>query len=111
MKKLYSLFIIGLLLAVTACSDKSAHKFAGTFEDEFGNRFELRSDYTATIQFAGNQDAVETQWSDGEDHQRPFATIRYNGDPTYYYLRDGQLYRRKEDMNNGRCAIHITYKD
>lgn len=84
--------------------------FVGVFTDEYGNKFELRDDYTATIEFVGNNKVNQTRWRDGEHHDSPFATIEYNGDPTYYYLRDGFLYRHKEDMERGRCAINIVYQ-
>lgn len=86
--------------------------FAGSFVDEFGNEFVLNDDYTATIRFAG-KDSKEnkTVWRDGARHDSPFATIEYNGDPVYYYLRDGKLYRHREDMEKGRCAIDIKYKE
>lgn len=108
------IFTACCILAV-ACGSGSkgegkGHGFAGSFTDEFGNKFELREDYTATIEFAGNNKTNTTKWRDGEQHDSPFATIEYNGDPTYYYLRDGYLYRHKEDMERGRCAISITYQ-
>lgn len=107
---LFLCFAVSLLLC--ACGSKhDDSKFAGTFTDEFNNKFELRSDYTGTIQMAGNQNKENITWSDGEDHKRPFATIKYNGDPNYYYLRDGFLYRHQEDMDHGRMAIKITYDE
>lgn len=115
MKRFVSLLIVAVVtVAFTACGDGKQRdnvKFAGTFTDEFNNTFVLNDDYTGTIHFDG-VDRVDTiLWSDGQDHKRPFATIRYNGDPTYYYLRDGALYRHEEDMDNGRCAIRIEYAE
>ena len=113
---------IAKLLLIAACSvciyscgsgNKGAGKensCVGVFTDEFGNRFELREDYTASIVFAGNDKTNNTKWRDGENHDSPFATIEYNGDPSYYFLRDGFLYRHREDMEKGRCAIKIAYE-
>lgn len=114
MKKFLGFLCLSAALLLTACggsSERPAHKFAGTFTDEFDNKFVLNEDYTATIQFAGSDNIVETAWHDGVNHNSPFATIEYNGDPTYYYLRDGFLYRRQEDMANGTCAIVIKYEE
>lgn len=114
MKRLVLFLALAVSLVFCACGGGSKHgdsKFAGTFTDEFNDKFELREDYTGTIQFDGNDKKISITWSDGENHKRPFATISFNGDPAYYYLRDGSLYRQKEDMENGRCAIKITYDD
>ena len=107
----YACMLAVMILFSCSGGNNEAHKFAGSFEDEFHNKFVLNEDYTATIQFAGNSDIIETEWRDGVNHDSPYATIRFNGDPSYYYLRDGNLYRHFEDMTNGRCAIKITYDD
>ena len=111
-------FLVFICLAVTfvfmSCgggSKQENHGFAGSFTDEFENKFVLNEDYTGTIQFAGNEKKEQITWSDGDDHKRPFATIKWNGDPTYYYLRDGALYRQETDMNEGRAAIKIAYDE
>ena len=115
MKKVLGIVCLLAVLLLTACggsdSTRDNRHFAGSFTDEFGNKFVLNEDYTATIQFAGVENIVQTTWHDGVNHQSPFATIEYNGDPTYYYLRDGFLYRRQEDMQNGTCAIIIEYDE
>jgi len=104
--------VLGLLFCLmtllTGCSSKE-HKYVGTFTDEFGNKFELRDDYTATITFVGC-DPQETGWSDGDKHDMPYATIAFNGDPAYYYLRDGMLYRHREHMIDGTMAIKIEWE-
>lgn len=95
---------------MVSCGQKS-HEFVGRFTDEFDNMFELRDDHTATIHFAGSDNVVETRWRDSVSHKNSFATIEYNGDPAYYYLQDGKLYRRFEDMQDGNYAIIIKYED
>lgn len=112
LKYLVAFACLSLSLLFAACGGKSEakHGFVGKFTDEFGNKFELRSDYTATIQFVGDEKVNETKWHDGPLHDSPFATIEFNGNPVYYYLRDGVLYRHKEDMDSGRCAIKIDYE-
>lgn len=118
MKRIALLAAFALVLALSACGGKSNstgstdnnHSFAGTFTDEFGNRFELLDDYRGTIQFDKHTEVDSITWFDGENHDRPYATINYNGDPTYYYLRDGSLYRHQDDMERGRCAIKISYE-
>ena len=115
MKKILGIVCLLAVLLLAACGSSSSNRdnrrFAGSFTDEFGNKFVLNEDYTATIQFAGSENVNQTTWHDGPNHQSPYATIEYNGDPTYYYLRDGYLYRRQEDMQNGTCAIVIEYDD
>ena len=113
MKKFFQLaLVLTLAIFVASCGGKKAqdnNKFAGSFTDEFHNEFTLNDDHTATIKFAGEDSAFHTKWSDGTNHDQPYATIQFNGDPTYYYLRDGKLYRHQEDMEKGTCAIKITY--
>ncbi|MBP3738293.1 MAG: hypothetical protein J6I72_04505 [Muribaculaceae bacterium] len=113
-KKLFGYLMMGIValsMALSSCSGSSAgssdKKFIGKYEDEFGNKFELREDYTATIQFAGQETVNETHWFDGPAHNSPFATIEYNGDVNYYFMRDGFLYRHRDDMEQGKAAIKI----
>lgn len=108
---LFVCFAITVLLCACGGKHHDDTQFAGTFKDEFDNKFELNSDYTGTVQFAGNQNKENITWSDGDDHKRPYATITYNGDPTYFFLRDGYLYRHEEDMEHGRLGRKITYDE
>lgn len=112
MRKFFGIICVTMALLLLACggSDQSDHPFVGTFTDKYNNKFELRPDYTATIQFEGMA-PIETTWSDGEQHDRDWASILYNGNPQYYLLRGGKLYHRMEDMQEGRAAIAITYED
>jgi len=118
MRRITSIIVIVLALTFCACGGKrgggnaSGHSggFACTFTDEFGNRFELFDNHRGTIQFDKNDNVDSITWFDGENHDRPFATINYNGNPNYYYLRDGSLYRHEDDMVHGRCAIKIVYE-
>lgn len=116
MKKVLTvLFITTTLLFLQSCGGGNKHgenhKFAGTFTDEFGDVFTLNDNMTCTIQFKGINKVFNETWFDGENHERPYATITYNGDPQYYYMRDGYMYRYRQDMDEGRCKIKITYKD
>lgn len=113
MKQLFSILLLVATMLLAACGGQHKHgeqQFAGKFTDEFGNHFVLNTDYTGTIQFAGNEKLDSITWFDGDDHKSIFATIKYNGDPTYYFLRDGYLYRHREDMQSGHCAISIEYE-
>lgn len=116
MKKIVKLtFLLSMLVVMIAsCGGGNKHQdnqFVGKFTDEFKNKFELKDDYTATIQFVGEDSVIKTTWFDGEDHKRAYATIKFNGDPNYYYLRDGKMYRAMEDMEKGTAAINIKYDD
>ncbi len=99
-----------MMLMLTACSSKH-EGFTGKFTDQFGNKFELRKDYTASITFVGYDQPTEVTWSDGEQHDRTYATISFNGNPNYYYLRDGVLYGSESAMVNGHPAIQIEWED
>ncbi len=112
MKKYLGILLLFGALVLAACGGGTKHengKFAGSFTDEFDNKFVLNEDYTGTIQFAGTSKVNKITWRDGEGHKSVFATIAWNGDPAYYYLRDGKLYRHYEDMQNGEPAINIKY--
>lgn len=117
MKKVLSvLFLTAFLFFIQGCGGPAKqqsedHKFAGTFEDEYGDIFTLNKDMTTSIQFKNTPKEYKGKWNDGENHSRPYATIDFNGDPNYYYLRDGYLYRYRQDMDEGRCKIKISYKN
>lgn len=97
------------LMACGGSSDKR-ESYAGRFTDEFGNRFELRDDGTGTMQFVEQDIVNDIVWFDGSKSGCPYSTIEWNGNVNYYYLRDGVMYRHREDMDGGRCAISITYE-
>ena len=122
MKRVLGLFIFSLVFMLASCggSGKSnasaghpqaSHSFVGSFTDEFGNRFTLNEDYTATITLAGIDSLIQSSWFDGVDHTLPFITIEFNGDRAHWYMRDGQLYMSEKDMINGRAPIKITYEN
>lgn len=107
--KTLSFYII--LSAFTLSCTREQIPSTGSFTDEFGNRFVLNDDSTATIQFAGMTDIETSYWHivkqpDG----MVYASIYYNGNPEYYYLSNNKLYRYKEDMLNNRNAIEINYE-
>lgn len=84
--------------------------YVGKFTDEFGNKFELREDHTALIQFDGMESPVETRWTEGHGKDSLCVSIEYNMDPNYYFLKDGVLYRHRKDMEQGHPAISIEYE-
>lgn len=103
-----TLLIAGIAVAAISCN-KSADdgKVTGKFIDEFGNKFELREDHTATIQFNGQDKVNETRWLDGEHSDTSYVTIEYNGDSTYFYMSHGKLYRSKHNMEIGSAAVEL----
>jgi len=104
----HTLLFIGIAMIVISCG-KSADDgcVTGSFVDEFGNKFELRDDHTATIQFEGQDKINETFWHDGYHSDTSYVTIEYNGDSTYFYMSHGKLYRHLEDMKTGHPAIEL----
>ena len=109
LKLFHTLFIVGFTVAVVSCGSKSADggQVTGKYVDEFGNKFELREDHTATIQFDGQDKINETHWYVGEHSDTSYVTIEYNGDTTYYYMSHGKLYRSKQSMDIGSPAIEL----
>ncbi len=110
MKRFFGIISLIAVIAMTvACSDSKRDSYVGKFTDEFGNKFELRKDYTAGIELVGTQRVNEQKWSDGDNHELPYAMISFNGNPAYWYLRDGMLYTSMEHMAQGHPAIKITW--
>lgn len=103
-----TLLVAGVAVAVMSCN-KSADdgQVTGKYVDEFGNKFELREDHTATIRFDGQDKVNETRWYDGERGDTSYVTIGYNGDTTYYYMSHGKLYRSLESFTAGHPAIQL----
>ncbi len=105
-----TLLIAGIAVTVMSCGgNKSADDgtVTGKYVDEFGNKFELREDHTATIQFDGQDKVNETRWYDGDRGDTSYVSIGYNGDTAYYYMSHGKLYRSKESMDIGSPAIEL----
>lgn len=98
-----------VIVAITLTSCVKHNKFSGKFSDEYGNTFELRDDYTATIQLKDSL-PVETVWSDGGDPDAVFATIELNGNPAHFFLRDKALYRSREYMIKGKMGSKVKYE-
>ena len=109
MKFFQTLVIAGLAACVVSCGNKNAAEgpVTGKYVDEFGNKFELREDHTATIQFDGQDKVNETRWYDGDRGDTSYVSIGYNGDTAYYYMSHGKLYRNKESMDIGSPAIEL----
>ena len=50
MKRFFGIIsLIAVIAMMVACSDSKRDSYVGKFTDEFGNKFELRKDYTAGI--------------------------------------------------------------
>ena len=112
MKRFFGIMsLVAVIMMMVACGGKKEHQYIGKFTDEFGNKFELREDHKAFIQFVGFEKVSEEVWSDGDNHDLPYAIISFNGTPAYYYLRDGVLYNSMENMAQGHPAIQITWED
>ncbi len=104
-----ALLIAGVVAVAASCGSKSADdgKITGKYVDEFGNKFELREDHSATIQFDGQDKVNQTHWYDGDRGDTSYVSIEYNGDTAYYYMSHGKLYRSEDAMKSGSPAIDL----
>lgn len=109
MKKI--IFAISVLAVIAASCSNGAktHPYAGKFVTETGTIFELREDSTTCIQFADSLQ-YEGKWSSHRSGDTlEYANIEFAGYPTYYYLKDGKLYRSKREMISGKLGEKINY--
>ena len=109
-----SVYITVLFSVFILCScgtNKSEHQFIGKFQDEFGNKFELKEDMTATIEFVNTNKITHTTWTNTEADDYPYAAIEYNGNPEYFLLQGDGLYRHVEDMKNNRRKVIVTRQE
>lgn len=94
-----------------SCGNRTAdYNFAGEFEDEFGNRFELKEDMTAIVELVNTGNEIKTVWTKHKRVGMVYAAIAYNGSPDYFILSPEGLYRHFDDMKSKRRRITITYK-
>lgn len=109
MKKI--IFAIGIIafMAISCVNKAKNHPYAGKFITETGTIFELREDSTTCIQFADSLQ-YEGKWSSRRSGDTlEYANIEFAGYPTYYYLKDGKLYRSKREMISGKLGEKINY--
>ena len=103
-----ALLITAIVTTAFSCNKNADDgQVTGKYVDEFGNKFELREDHSATIQFDGQDKVNDTRWHNGARNDTSYITIEYNGDSTYYYMSHGKLYRRIEDLKAGHPAIEL----
>ena len=77
-----ALLITAIVTTAFSCNKNADDgQVTGKYVDEFGNKFELREDHSATIQFDGQDKVNDT--------------------------RCGKLYRRIEDLKAGHPAIEL----
>lgn len=110
MKKIYIMFFFLLsLVGFSGCNHNSAKtEYSGVYIDEYGNRFTLNENHTGTILFVNSEKVNNIMWNEEKKYGIQCATISYNGNPEYYYLRKGYLFLHKEDMLNHICPISVT---
>ena len=115
-KVISKIILLFCLLSLTfSCGPKNGSAegdgthYSGVFVDEFENQFTLNEDHTGTIHFFGNSNVSEIEWAEHEKGGRKYATISFNGDPSYYFLYKGYLFRQEKDMEELRCPIIIKY--
>ena len=100
-----------VVLALAGCAQqKSDPTFVGSFQDEFGNKFALNADQSATIEFVNTGKIIPTTWEKLDADSARYAAIAFNGDPSYYILKDERtMFRHADDLNANRAAISIQY--
>jgi hypothetical protein len=111
MKKIFFGLCVCMLAMMASCSHKRA-TFAGTFHDEFGNKFVLNADYSATMELVNTDKIIPIKWALLDTDSAQYATIAFNGDDSYYILKDDRtMFRHADDLNAGRAAISIEYEE
>jgi hypothetical protein len=102
---------MSILLMLVGCAHHSSNpSFIGAFEDEFGNKFVLNEDHSATIEYVNTNKVIPTTWNLVESDSASYATIAFNGDDHYFLVKDeSSMFRHMADMMANRAAISITY--
>lgn len=116
MKRLFGVLVLFFaIVCFSSCgggsnaSKAAQHPYAGTFTIGNGISFELKSDSTAVIHF---DDVVyDSSWKIVKENDVEFVNIEFNGDQSYYYLKDGKLYRSRMEMDRDRLGSEVTYQD
>ena len=110
-----SMLLMGICVLVACTGKSSSHPFGGTFFTEEGVRFELKADSTTLIQFNDSL-TYEGTWqvSGLPDRHEPtielvVADIGAQMAWTYYFLKDGKLYRSEREMRNDVLGRRINY--
>lgn len=108
MKRLFGVLVLfSAIVCFSSCGGSSTskaaqHSYAGTFTIGNGISFELKSDSTAVIHF---DDVVyDSSWKIVKEDDVEFVNIEFNGDQSYYYLKDGKLYRSRMEMDRDRLG-------
>ncbi len=113
MKHIFLVTLLIVLIHLFGCNhvNNINNEYIGTFITESGVKFELRPDSTATIYFDDTL-KYDVIWRPqiAKDSLK-YANIEFAGYTTYYYLRNGKLYRSSMQMRNDYCGEKVTYKD
>lgn len=91
-------------------SHSANHPYEGTFITKYGMKFRLDSDSTTLLLF---NDSISYQgvWKVRHKEGMEYVNIEFSGDYNYYYLKDGKLYRKEQQMQNEVNGIDVTYID
>ena len=110
MKKIALFASLFICIILFACSKHEG--FVGKFVNEHGTVFELRADSTGTILFQDSID-YECTWAShfNEVENFEYATVEFGGNPTYYFVRDNQIYRSKQGMMSQTNGVEISWKN
>ena len=58
-----------------------------------------------------NGEDYESSWKIMKDGNGEYANIEFNGDQSYYYLKNGKIYRSHMEMDRDRIGSKVTYQD
>lgn len=86
------------------------HPYDGTFTTKYNMKFRLNADSTTLLLF-NDSIPYEGVWKIRHQGDMEYVNIEFSGDYNYYYLKDGKLYRKEQQMQKGVNGIDVTYID
>lgn len=112
MNKILVISLLSVFLCLLASCTKEYHPYVGTFYDEQGVKYELRSDSTTLITYSDSI-TYESTWmvSKSEDGKYEYANIEFAGNQYYFYLMNETLYRSERELRHQIYGSKVKYID
>lgn len=110
MNKILVIVLLTTLSCLAISCTKEYHPYAGTFYDEQGVKYELRTDSTTLITYSDSV-TYESTWmiSKSEDGKYEYANIEFAGNQYYFYLMDEVLYRSERELRHRIHGSKVKY--